>query len=254
MPGAEDRLAGRVVGLALRPPGSAAPVASTHVLACAGTGLVGDRHADARSPRQVLLAASAAYGELGLAPLALRENILVDVDVARLPSGSLLRIGAHAILRLSFQCEACGALERQRLGLARALGTRRGMLASVATGGEIRLGDPVRILAQRLPALAEDWRTRVLQVLAAVPEGMVVDYALLARLAGIQSSYCRAFPRLLGRPWPRRQGAAGANAAPCSEGRDSAAALGWRRLARCAARRLGAGRLNPGSSLIRRAC
>jgi len=197
MPGAEDRLAGQVVGLALRPPGSAAPVPATHVRACAGTGLEGDRHADARSPRQVLLAASTVYGELGLAPLALRENILLDVDVAGLPSGSLLRIGAQAILRLSFQCEACGALERQRPGLARALGARRGVLAGVAAGGEIRLGDPVRILAQRLPALAEDWRARVLQVLAAVPDGMVVEYALLARLAGIQSSYCRAFPRLL---------------------------------------------------------
>jgi len=30
-----------------------------------------------------------------------------------------------------------------------------------------------------------------------MPQGAVVEYALLARLAGIQSTYCRAFPRLL---------------------------------------------------------
>jgi alkylated DNA nucleotide flippase Atl1 len=45
--------------------------------------------------------------------------------------------------------------------------------------------------------MAEDWRERVIQVLDAMPPGMVLDYGELARLAGIQSSYCRAFPRLL---------------------------------------------------------
>jgi hypothetical protein len=36
-------------------------------------------------------------------------------------------------------------------------------------------------------------------VLAAVPPGCVVEYKHLARLAGIQSTYCRAFPRLIGK-------------------------------------------------------
>jgi hypothetical protein len=71
------------------------------------------------------------------------------------------------------------------------------MLARVQAGGVIRAGDPVRLLGERMPALADDWRARVEQVLAALPPGMVVEYGQLARLAGIQSSYCRAFPRLL---------------------------------------------------------
>lgn len=71
------------------------------------------------------------------------------------------------------------------------------MLARVLAAGVIRAGDRVELLEARMPALAEDWRERIEQVLAAVPPGMVVEYGELARLAGVQSSYCRAFPRLL---------------------------------------------------------
>lgn len=186
-----------VLTLALRGQGTAAPTPADAVHALAGFGLEGDRHLDPRSPRQVLLASQDVYEELGLAPLNLRENLLLDLDTSTLPSGSLLRIGTEAILRVSFQCEACGSLERLRPGLVRAIGRRRGVLARVHAGGLIRRGDPVRLLAERAPALSEDWRERVVQVLQAMPAGMVVEYAELARLAGIQSSYCRAFPRLL---------------------------------------------------------
>jgi hypothetical protein len=76
------------------------------------------------------------------------------------------------------------------------------MLARVLASGDIRVGDPVSILDQRLPALPEDWRERVALVLEAVPPGMVICYADLAHVAGIQSSYCRAFPRVLARLGP----------------------------------------------------
>lgn len=188
---------GRVRALALRPARSPAPVRVKAVSALAGLGLDGDRHCDARSPRQVLLAGAAAYDDLGLPPSVLRENLLLDLETAGLESGMLLRVGDAAILRLSFQCEACGALDRHRPGLAGAIGIRRGMLARVAAGGLIREGDGVTLLEERKAALAEDWRERVAQVLQAVPPGMVLEYAELARLAGVQSSYCRAFPRLL---------------------------------------------------------
>jgi MOSC domain-containing protein YiiM len=188
---------GSVLALALRGPGTAAPTPVDAAHALAGLGLEGDRHLDARSPRQVLLASQEVYEELGLAPLTLRENLLLDLATCALPSGSLLRIGTEAILRVSFQCEACGSLERLHPGLVRAIGQRRGVLARVHAGGVIRGGDPVQVLAGLAPALSEDWRERVVQVLAAMPPGLVVEYAELARLAGIQSSYCRAFPRLL---------------------------------------------------------
>lgn len=202
----------KVLALALRPPHSPAPLPQPALAALAGQGLAGDRHADPRSPRQVLIAGAAAYEALALPPLALRENLLLDLDTRGLASGTLLRVGDDAVLQLCFQCEACGSLERQRPGLARALQGRRGMLARVVQGGAIRLGDRVELLEARLPALAEDWRERVVQVLEALPAGMVVEYADLARFAGVQPSYCRAFPRLLagrglgGRAVPAKSG------------------------------------------------
>lgn len=190
-------MTGSVVALRLRAPRSPAPLRVNSLTALAGHGLKGDRHCDTSSPRQVLLASASIYEDLVLPPFALRENLLLDVETAGLPSGALLRIGTDAILRLSFQCEACGGLDLHRPGLARAVGDRRGMLARVITGGVIREGDRVELLDERMSALAEDWRDRVEQVLERLPPGMVVEYGQLARLAGIQSSYCRAFPRLL---------------------------------------------------------
>jgi hypothetical protein len=171
------------------------------VEALAGLGLSGDIHADARSPRQVLLAGAPAYEALALPPGVLRENLLLDIDTAGLVSGAILQIG-DARLRLSFQCEACGSLDKHVPGLARAIGKRRGMLARVLADGEIRIGDAVTVLDESLPALPEDWRERVAKVLEAVPAGRVIGYADLAHVAGIQSSYCRAFPRVLNKLGP----------------------------------------------------
>lgn len=193
---------------------TAAPTQCDRAQAMAGCGLAGDIHADPRSPRQVLVAGASAYEALGLPPNALRENLLLDIDTAGMASGTVLRIGREASLRLSFQCEACGSLDKHAAGLARAIGGRRGVLARVLAGGEIRVGDPVTLLDGRLPALPEDWRERVAQVLHAVPPGQVIGYADLAFVAGVQSSYCRAFPRLLARLGP----AHAAKAAPARAG------------------------------------
>jgi hypothetical protein len=78
-----------------------------------------------------------------------------------------------------------------------AIGRRRGVLARVLAGGVIRPGDRIRDLGRMLPAWDEDWRLRVARVLRAAPDGMVLTYTRLALLAGVQSTYCRAFPRLL---------------------------------------------------------
>lgn len=200
--GIPARPVGTVLGLAVRAAGTPAPSARAHVRAVTGHGLDGDVHADPRTPRQLLLAGAPAYAALALPALALRENLLLDLDSAGMVSGTVLRIGRQAMLRLSFQCEACAGLDRHAAGLASAIGARRGMLARVLAGGDIRVGDPVSMLDQRLPALPEDWRVRVARVLDAVPPGQVIAYADLALVAGVQSSYCRAFPRLLARLGP----------------------------------------------------
>jgi hypothetical protein len=165
--------------------------------AVAERGLLGDAHADRYSPRQLLLADADVYRELALPPQALRENLLCDIDTGALASGTVLRIGNEVLLRLMFQCEACGNLDAFRPGLSRMLADRRGMLARVITGGSVRVGDRIHDLGPLLPAWSDDWHERVLMVLDALPPDSVIAYRDLARLAGVQSTYCRAFPRML---------------------------------------------------------
>lgn len=191
-----DAVIGCVQAIALRPAPRTAPVAVDAAVAIAGLGLTGDMHADALSPRQVLLAGTPAYARHGLPPHALRENLLLDVDTSTFVSGTLLRVGSEAVLRLTFACEACGYLDARQPGIASAIGRARGMLARVVHGGAIAAGDHIAIAPTILPAWDDDWRVRVAAILALVPPGMVVEYRQLARLAGVQAVYCRAFPRL----------------------------------------------------------
>ena len=186
-----------IAELSIRPAGAPAPLRVDSMRLLAGSGAEADRHLDPLSPRQLLLASSASYDALALAPQALRDNLLLDDDIDHLPSGTVLQVGAQAQLRLMFACEACGRLDLHGERLAARVGARRGVLARVVEGGVIRPGDPVRNLGQRFAPWPDDWRLRIAQVLDAVPPGAVIDYAQLARLAGIQSSYCRAFPRVL---------------------------------------------------------
>jgi hypothetical protein len=194
---------GSVAALAIRPARVLPPQRVGHAVALEGAGLAGDVHADPLSPRQLLLAGSPAYEALALPAHALRENLLLDLDTARLRSGTVLQVGRDVRLRLMFQCEACGRLDLQRPGLARVLGARRGMLARVVAGGEMRPGDRVRDLGPQMSPWSDDWRERVLSLLKAVPQECVIEYAQLARLAGIASTYCRAFPALLRKLEPR---------------------------------------------------
>ena len=187
----------KLASLALRPPGSAVPQAVEQLTLVADAGIDGDRHRDQASPRQLLLASSATYANFDLAPHALRENLLLDTPIDALPSGTVLQIGDGARVRLMFTCEACGRLDLHGAHVAARIGARRGVLARVVQGGAIRTGDTVRDLGPLLPAWSDDWHERIAQVIDAMPPDAVIDYALLARLAGIQSTYCRAFPRFL---------------------------------------------------------
>ncbi|MEF9928159.1 MAG: MOSC domain-containing protein [Massilia sp.] len=187
----------KLASLSLRPTGSAAPQTVERLMLMAGAGIDGDRHRDPASPRQLLLASSATYADLNLAPHALRENLLLDTPIDALPSGTVLQIGDRAQVRLMFACEACGRLDLHGAHVAARIGARRGVLARVVQGGAICTGDTVRDLGPLLSAWSDDWHERVAQVIDAMPRDTVIDYALLARLAGIQSTYCRAFPRFL---------------------------------------------------------
>ncbi|MCV2360367.1 MOSC domain-containing protein [Paucibacter sp. TC2R-5] len=170
--------------------------------ASAGAGLQGDKYANPLSPRQLLIASSLTYRDLRLQAALLRENLLIDFPTQELSSGSLLQIGRTLVLWITFQCEPCKLLERRQPGLVKALGGRRGVLARVLRSGTVRVGDPVSLRASAIPAMSDAWQDRVVQVLQHVPQGQVIDYSLLADLAGVAKSYCRAFPRALARHCP----------------------------------------------------
>ena len=186
---------GQVTALAIRTAQGWLTVDSAHLTD--GTGMDNDIHADPLSPRQLLLASAQAYETFSLHPHALHENLLVDFDTSRLASGAVLQIGGQVRLRLMFQCEACGQLDAQRRGLSGQLGARRGILARVQAGGLIRRGDRIQSLGVLQAPWSDDWRERIARVLEAVPAASVIEYKHLARLAGVQSSYCRAFPRVI---------------------------------------------------------
>ena len=162
-----------------------------------GLGLEDDCQANAVSPRQVLLFDRRVVTELGLAPEALRANVFLDGAIDELPSGALLRLGSGLALRVTIPCEPCRKLESHGEGLAQQLAGRRGMLARVVRAGTARIGDRVTVLPGVFRPLHESWRRRVADIVRSLPAERVLSYASLARLAGLETTYCRAFPRLL---------------------------------------------------------
>lgn len=165
----------------------------------ANYGIVGDRHASPHSPRQLLIAGDPVYERFGLHEATLRENLRLNFSTANLRSGDLLRIGSDVVLWLTFYCEPCSLLERRHAGIVKTIGKHRGMLARVLRGGSIGVGDKVSFNRASIPAISDDWQTRVLSVACAVPAGHYIVYRQLAEMAGVANAYCRAFPKVLSR-------------------------------------------------------
>ncbi len=112
----------------------------------AGIGLEGDKHAVARSNRQVLLVDKEALDALGLEPGTVKENLTVQgLHVMALPLGTRLRLGPNAVLEITSVCEPCFRMDEIRQGLRLELDGRRGMNSRVIMGGSIAVGDPVQI-------------------------------------------------------------------------------------------------------------
>lgn len=189
--------AGTIEGLWVRPQRREPPLATSILSLIEGRGLEHDCHADPFSPRQVLLASARTYERLALPPATLRETFTVSGALDDYPPGSIVALGPDVLLWLTFRCEPCARLNAHWQGLMRTIGAERGVLGRVLRGGQVRLGQVVRVLPGALPAWSDVWQERVRQVAAAVPASSVVDYAHLARLAGVPLAYCRVFPRVL---------------------------------------------------------
>ncbi len=183
-------------GIWLRPCETSRPVAASRAEADAG-GLQNDCHWDPTSPRQVLLAGADTYRDLALPKNALRENLLMSGRL-EFPSGTILQVGSSVQIQITFDCEPCGRLNAHAKDLSRIIAGRRGLLAKVIRGGSLNVGDRLGVIGidthQQWP---ERWQDRIRMVAARLPEGLVVDYADLARFAGVPVRLCRAFPRLL---------------------------------------------------------
>lgn len=109
-------------------------------------GLAGDRHAMPDSARQVLLLEQETCAEYDFPIGALRENITTrGIALMALPKGTILQIG-DAQFELTKECEPCSLVDEVRDGLREALKHKRGMLARVRQGGEIRVGDKIQIV------------------------------------------------------------------------------------------------------------
>lgn len=144
------------------------------VMLLAGLGVEGDTHLGvkvrhrsrmARDPeqpnlRQVHLIHAELHDELNAAgfpvgPGVMGENVTTrGVDLLALPTGTLLRLGAEAVVEVTGLRNPCTQLDGYRPGLMRAvldrdadgnLVRKAGVMGVVRTGGEVRPGDPIRV-------------------------------------------------------------------------------------------------------------
>ena len=114
--------------------------------AISGLGLEGDRSAYEGNLRQVLFIDKGILDELGLVPGQVKENITVTgLDLSQTTAGQVFTIGDGVTMELVGDCEACGKMEALALGLQDKIEGKRGMLAKVLNGGNIKVGDSVTV-------------------------------------------------------------------------------------------------------------
>ncbi|MBM3945170.1 MAG: MOSC domain-containing protein [SAR202 cluster bacterium] len=116
-----------------------------------GAGIEGDRHASKErlnSKRQVLLMDAETLDSFKLEPGDVRENVTTrGIDLQALRKEDRVTLGDGTVLEITGPCTPCYRLDEVREGLREALEGRRGMLARVLSGGTVKTGDSVRVLA-----------------------------------------------------------------------------------------------------------
>lgn len=161
-----------------------------------GWGLRGDVNADPWSPRQLLITRLEDLRSFGLFPGELRENIVISgLPESLFASGTRLKIGSDASLRLTFHCEPCAQIA-ERVSL-KAIVKRRGMLAVVVNSGPLRVGDAVVAEPEVYAPVSDLPLGRFAQALMQVPAGRVATSVQILRVMGVQTSYARALPGYL---------------------------------------------------------
>lgn len=165
---------GQVVAVAAHAAHAFSKPTAACITLLAGLGVAGDAHCGvtvkhrsrvARDPtqpnlRQVHLLQAELFDELAtqglaLAPGELGENITTrGVDLLALPLGTLVHLGAQAVVRLTGLRNPCAQIEAFRPGLLAAvlprdatgqLQRRAGVMGVVLQGGAVAPGDALRI-------------------------------------------------------------------------------------------------------------
>lgn len=120
------------------------PVQSARALS--GQGLEGDRSCRADNTRQVLVMDQETLDKFGLVPGVVKENITTQgLNLIDAKAGQVMFIGDEVTLEFVGDCIACEKMNNIRPGLLEEIQGRRGILAMVINGGEIKVGDTARV-------------------------------------------------------------------------------------------------------------
>ena len=150
-----EQILGAAVALYTAPAAGAPMQARSAIELIVGKGIAGDRYllgtghwSDPRWPDQELtLIMAETAAALGLDPASLRRNIVtrgVELDAL---IGATFRLGEATLLGVR-RCDPCRYIERfTRSGAMRELAGRGGLRAHILSGGRVRVGDQVRIVA-----------------------------------------------------------------------------------------------------------
>jgi MOSC domain-containing protein YiiM len=165
-----------VVAVASRPEHAVSKVPRDAITLVAGLGVAGDTHAgttvqhrsrvraDPTQPnlRQVHLIHAELHDELvgrgfAVGPAVMGENVTTrGIDLLGLGTGTRLRLGAAAVVEITGLRNPCTQLDGIQDGLMAAtldrapdgaLIRRAGVMGVVLEGGEVRPGDPIRVVA-----------------------------------------------------------------------------------------------------------
>jgi MOSC domain-containing protein YiiM len=112
----------------------------------AGEGLVGDRHAEVGSTRQILMMDRAVMEVLEVDPGQLRENITVQgVSLFGLKEGQTLKVGNGLEFKIGELCDPCDNMDHIRPGLREKIEGQRGLFVTPLFSGTVNVGDDVTI-------------------------------------------------------------------------------------------------------------
>jgi alkylated DNA nucleotide flippase Atl1 len=160
----------------------------------AGWGLTGNVHGHRLSPRQILVTLESELSELGIAPGALYENMVIALAAPELfRPGSALITSSGVEIRLTMYCEPCKRILPIVQSLAKMV-HRRGVLGSVVKGGRLEIGDQLHIIGNRYAPLPESAFQKFLDFVPLIPHGRVVRYSDVTMALGVADSFVRALP------------------------------------------------------------